>query len=443
MSGLENMEYDVFITYREKDDKDRFTVDSSVAKDLYEKITAEGFKVFYAPMSEETDRQKALENARFMLVIGTKEEYFATESVKEDWTRFIELIGDTDKILVPCYRNMAIYELPLEFTQYRAYDIGKADFFDDIINLVKTHKDEDEVILELVEDEESVEQTEAMPGELTEVISEEAEDFKRVFTAVPMEKITEFLKEKNCNSIDQYLAGLIANLEVEGVEVEAFPEDYDTIHKQVNRSVIPGYLEEAQIKPLYDYSRTYVSYAENARKKRDEIFAIIDAEPIFNEASERGDADIIAKVVAIRTKVDEFVALKENQDLNDRELVKNNYYGHIKDTNNKVLQMYDVACKKQDADYQALIDRFNSANDIPEYEELINEFCKFKDHLDGKKYIGKCEDKIISIRKRATAEEYARRELEQKRKKNKIIMGVLAAVVVVAVVAVIVVTSIL
>ncbi len=138
--------FDVFICYKETDEHGRRTHDSVLANDLYHQLTQEGFKVFFARITLEDKLGTAYEpyifaalnSAKVMVVIGTKPEYFNAVWVKNEWARFLAQIkNDADKILIPAYKDMDPYDLPIEFSNLQAQDMSKLGFMQDIIRGIK------------------------------------------------------------------------------------------------------------------------------------------------------------------------------------------------------------------------------------------------------------------------------------------------------------------
>ena len=76
--------FDVFICYKETDNSSRRTPDSVLATELYNELTREGFKVFFARITLEDKLGSAYEpyifaalnSAKVMVVLGTKPEFF-------------------------------------------------------------------------------------------------------------------------------------------------------------------------------------------------------------------------------------------------------------------------------------------------------------------------------------------------------------------------------
>ena len=133
--------FDVFICYKESDETGRRTIDSVIAQDLYSALTQKGYKVFFSKITLETKLGEmyepyifaALNSAKVMLVIGTKEAYFNAVWVRNEWSRFIKIMErDHDKYLIPCYKDMDAYDLPMEMASFQAQDMGKIGFLQDL-----------------------------------------------------------------------------------------------------------------------------------------------------------------------------------------------------------------------------------------------------------------------------------------------------------------------
>ena len=138
--------FDVFICYKESDERGQRTRDSVYANDLYHELTKEGFKVFYARITLENKLGEAYEpyifaalnTAKIMVVIGTKPEYFNAPWVKNEWSRYLTMIkGGEKKTLIPAYSGMDPYDLPSEFAHLQAQDMTKLGFMPDLVRGIK------------------------------------------------------------------------------------------------------------------------------------------------------------------------------------------------------------------------------------------------------------------------------------------------------------------
>lgn len=134
--------YDVFICYKETDANGGRTVDSVRAGEIYRELTAEGFKVFFAPVTLENRLGEdyepyifaAIHSAKVMVVIGTKPEYFNAVWVKNEWSRFLTLAKtDSKKNLIPVYGGMDPYDMPEAFRFKQSQSMDKLGFMLDLV----------------------------------------------------------------------------------------------------------------------------------------------------------------------------------------------------------------------------------------------------------------------------------------------------------------------
>lgn len=138
--------FDVFISYKEKDDTGERTKDSCLAQELYDRLIKEGFKVFFSRITFEEKLGEAweptiyaaLNSAKVMVVIGSKQEYFLSPWVKNEWGRYIKQIKEgNNKTLIPAYFEMDPYNIPDEFSHLQALDMEKIGFMQDLVHMIK------------------------------------------------------------------------------------------------------------------------------------------------------------------------------------------------------------------------------------------------------------------------------------------------------------------
>lgn len=129
--------YDIFICYKETASDGQRTKDSVMAQDIYDALTAKGYKVFFARITLEDKLGQeyepyifaALTSAKVMLAIGTDYEYFNAVWVKNEWSRFLDMMkSDKSKRLIPCYADIDAYDMPQEFKNLQGQDMGKVGF---------------------------------------------------------------------------------------------------------------------------------------------------------------------------------------------------------------------------------------------------------------------------------------------------------------------------
>ena len=194
LSVVHNEEpFDVFICYKETDDLGERTQDSVLAQDIYTELTNQGLKVFFARITLEDKLGKeyepyifaALNSAKVMLAIGTKEEYFNSVWVKNEWSRYLALMqADKSKVLIPCYRDMDAYDIPQEFKNLQGQDMAKLGFLQDLVRGV----------CKIVNPEQDSKHENETPAQTSANATVDSL-LKRVFM---------FLEDGNWNSADEY-----------------------------------------------------------------------------------------------------------------------------------------------------------------------------------------------------------------------------------------------
>ena len=141
VSGKEEP-YDIFICYKETDDSGDRTIDSVIAQEVYDALTEKGYRVFFSRITLEDKLGQeyepyifaALHSAKIMLAFGTDYEYYNAVWVKNEWSRFLQLIAAGEKkTLIPCYKNIDAYDMPKEFARLQAQDMGKVGAMQDLL----------------------------------------------------------------------------------------------------------------------------------------------------------------------------------------------------------------------------------------------------------------------------------------------------------------------
>ena len=138
--------FDIFICYKETDERGRRTMDSVLATDIYDKLTDAGYKVFFARVTlddkfgvaYEPYIFAALQSSKIMIAIGTKPEYFNAVWVRNEWSRYLGMIKKgAKKTLIPAYKDMDPYAMPEEFAHLQAINMGELGFHQDLLHGIR------------------------------------------------------------------------------------------------------------------------------------------------------------------------------------------------------------------------------------------------------------------------------------------------------------------
>ena len=154
--------YDIFISYKESDSNNERTKDSVIGEEIYDKLSENGYRVFFSKISLENKLGheyepiifNALRTAKVMLVIGSKDEYFNAPWVKNEWSRYIHFMeNDKNKYLIPCFFDMNAYDMPEELLAFQAQDLSKLGAIQDILRGIQKLIGEGKNIIEIVNKE--------------------------------------------------------------------------------------------------------------------------------------------------------------------------------------------------------------------------------------------------------------------------------------------------
>lgn len=138
--------FDIFISYKETNQDGNRTKDSIEAQKLYEKLTAQGYKVFFSRITLEDKAgtqyepyiYAALSSSKVMLTVCSSRENIESAWVKNEWSRFLTLRQkDPSKTLIPLYFDMSKENLPEEFSVLSSQDIKQDDFEQEFLRGIK------------------------------------------------------------------------------------------------------------------------------------------------------------------------------------------------------------------------------------------------------------------------------------------------------------------
>lgn len=116
---------DVFICYKRSAEGEKRTADSRMAADYYRELTRRGYQVFFAEETLKAGEEyeprifAALQSARVMIAVASKKEYYEAVWVRNEWSRYADLIerekkekGESTRLLIPLYQHITHGELP-------------------------------------------------------------------------------------------------------------------------------------------------------------------------------------------------------------------------------------------------------------------------------------------------------------------------------------------
>ncbi len=139
--------YDVIVSCRGWEQAGGNTQDMMLASQLISVLEGEGVKVYSPSVRTEAsplyERQPAilaaLHSARVMLIVGTKPGSFTAPSVRNDALRFLKLMKDTKKRMIPVFRDITRYDLPEELAHLEVMDLSETGTVSRLVQAVCAH----------------------------------------------------------------------------------------------------------------------------------------------------------------------------------------------------------------------------------------------------------------------------------------------------------------
>lgn len=267
--ALNEEPYDIFICYKEIDDiTGARTEDSLIAQDIFTELLKDGYRVFFSRVSlrevagteYEPYIYAALSSAKIMLAIGTKHDYYDAVWVKNEWSRFISMMGaDSSKVLIPCFKNMDAYDMPKEFKNMQALDMGDVTFFGSLTESIERiiGKNRGKATKETITfNNDNVDVAPLLESGFLCLEDKEWERADEFFEAV---------LNKDPENVNAYLGKLLADLEIQ--KFEKLSSFYTTFSDNKNYKKIMSFSDSKLKEKVKNCNKIIARRLEDARKK--------------------------------------------------------------------------------------------------------------------------------------------------------------------------------
>lgn len=304
--------YDIFICYKETDASGERTLDSVLAQDIYDALTAKNYRVFFSRITLEDKLGveyepyifAALNSAKIMLAVGTDYEYYNAVWVKNEWSRYLKLLAkDKEKHLIPCFKGIDAYDMPKEFAKLQAQDLGKVGAMQDLLRGIDKILPKNQPV--------TVVQEKVVVGENTNTVPL----LKRVFMFLEdgdwasANEYCERVLDIDPENAKAYLAKLMAELKVnkqEHLQEQRKPFDSNKYYqkairfadRELRQSLI-GYIEQIKIRPVKEtYKRAKDCFSKASAKgfNMDAANLYMEAAKLFRGISEYLDSADFAQM---------------------------------------------------------------------------------------------------------------------------------------------------
>lgn len=388
--------YDIYISYRAKDDNGDKTAVSEIAGHLYNKLTSARYRVFLSEAALKGKKQSdcepyiysALNSANVMLALGTSYDDYNNVWVKNEWNRYLEIAEkNKNKCLIPCYKDVDEYDIPKEFAGLKVCQLGNDDTFNNIMaeiaNVVKQEsvnqpapkpekaEPAEEIELEEIEIIEPVDINKLLDEGFSAISDKNWKKANKLFFHVLDEEPDnskaywgQLLVQQECTNAremaDNLYLQVIGNTSDNTYELEI----RDRRQEIKDKYPVANLFSEEEYANLFDVHFNYQSGVENTKSAiaaNNEHYILSDNE-LFKRAKQNADAEVAAGI-------EEFVA-NVNRHLD--EILKN--------VTEKEQQKIEAARQQETAYFSKLEDAFKKADDMANANLFNSEAEYQKDH---------------------------------------------------------------
>lgn len=385
--------YDIYISYRAKDDNGDKTAVSEIAGHLYNKLTSAGYSVFLSEAALKGKKQSdcepyiysALNSANVMLALGTSYDDYNDVWVKNEWNRYLEIAEkNKNKCLIPCYKDVDEYDIPKEFAGLKVCQLGNDDTFNNIMaeiaNVVKPEsvnqpapepekaEPAEEIELEEIEIIEPVDINKLLDEGFSAISDKNWKEANKLFFQVLDEEPDnskaywgQLLVQQECTNAremaDNLYLQVIGNTSDNTYELEI----RDRRQEIKDKYPVANLFSEEEYANLFDAHFNYQSGVENTKSAiaaNNEHYILSDNE-LFKRAKQNADAEVAAGieefVANVNRHLDEIlknVTEQEQQEIEEARQQETAYFSKLEDAFKKADDMANANLSNSEAEYQ-------------------------------------------------------------------------------------------
>ena len=385
--------YDIYISYRAKDDNGDKTAVSEIAGHLYNKLTSAGYRVFLSEAALKGKKRSecepyiysALNSANVMLALGTSYDDYNNVWVKNEWNRYLEIAEkNKNKCLIPCYKDVDEYDIPKEFAGLKVCQLGNDDTFNNIMaeiaNVVKPEsvnqpapepekaEPAEEIELEEIEIIEPVDINKLLDEGFSAISDKNWKKANKLFFQVLDEEPDnskaywgQLLVQQECTNAremaDNLYLQVIGNTSDNTYELEI----RDRRQEIKDKYPVANLFSEEEYANLFDVHFNYQSGVENTKSAiaaNNEHYILSDNE-LFKRAKQNADAEVAAGieefVANVNRHLDEIlknVTEQEQQEIEAARQQETAYFSKLEDAFKKADDMANANLSNSEAEYQ-------------------------------------------------------------------------------------------
>ena len=458
--------YDIFICYKETDDKGDRTLDSVLAQDIYDALTEKGYRVFFSRITLEDKLGQeyepyifaALNSAKILLAVGTDYEYYNAVWVKNEWSRYLMLMAkDRTKHLIPCYKNIDAYDMPKEFAKLQAQDMGKVGAMQDLLRGIEkilpksapaavvrekviVGGSRDNKIASLLDRGNMALEDgdwDKADGFFEEVLNNDSKNAEAY--------LGKALAQERCRTMDALVRKRLAVYEQVQPETLSIPERTEHIAQMAEKYMVPGYVGKDEICRLYDFDRAYPSEVSGRQAQYRQEKSWWADHKLLSRVEKFAVGAVAENLTAEKKRL--FAALTDRAkkaqqaDAEKTKELENAYAAAIQEADRKAEKCYNDGLARKEADYQSWLEDASREYNPHGLIKLALDFDGLGDFKDSKALAEYCRKRAEEERKKVEAEKVRQiaiakqkeKAITEKKKRMAIIAAVAVAIAIVAV----------
>ncbi len=431
--------FDVFICYKESDDRGQRTLDSTLAQDIYYRLTDQGYRVFFSRITlEDKPGQQyepyiftALHSSKVMIVIGTRPEYMNAVWVKNEWSRYLALMkNDRSRLLIPCYRDMDPYDMPEQLSILQSYDMSRIGFIQDLIRGItkvlelKPHEEKEGKFVQEISEQTNINSflkrgnIELQDGDFStaDIYFDKALDIDPESSDAYIGKLLAFYQCKNIEELIGKSQNLIKNSKIQQITVPRNMKDVDLV---AEKFTIENYLDSKTIRKLFNQNeKSFSSETASISQIIENETEKLNRNKYFNRAIRfANNNDFIIKAKKrILTNWQLHLENERSKDDENFKRINEEYSQEFFDSYEKANQLYQATFQKRENYFQLACSQADKAETISACDTAIFLFEKIG---TGYKDISKRIDELHKRKKEIYQEEQRRLEQQEKTKKTR------------------------
>lgn len=425
--------YDIFICYKETAvSSNERTLDSVLAQDLYDTLTARGYRVFFARVTLEDKVGQAYEpyifaalnSAKIMLAVGTDYEHFHAVWVKNEWNRFLLLMQENrDKYLIPCYKDMEIEDLPKEFRRLQAQNLGKVGAVQDLLRGIEKLLPREKKSTATFRKNESPAASLLERGTiaLEDRQWRNADDcFDKALQQDPRNAqayIGKLLAREHRRSLDALVEKWVESHNNTETVMLSVAKENDRYRPENDHPALEKFLQRDTLDGLYRFSSEYPSEVESCEQQYQKGMQLWNDTPELCKAREYADEETAAQLQEAKERflyelLDNLDRARENAQRAEEEK-RREYCANLEKDNQKAEELYRQARELLEARYRYLCETGKNVKNAVQAGKLAFELEEMGDFKDAV-----TEARALREKAKELARDQKRREQETQQLKE-------------------------